>query len=54
MKKYYTRHTKGGGLHILQLITPSTVYTLMKNKAWWNGEKHWWKLETKARVNTNL
>lgn len=54
MKKYYTRRVKGGGLHILQLITPSLVYTLMKNTSASNGEKHGWQYEKKFRKLTNL
>lgn len=50
----YTRHVKGGGMHILQLIGLGIVLTLSKNKCRSNGDTHGWKLSTKLRKNTAL
>lgn len=53
-KKIYFRKVFGGGMKILQLVAFSRVFTLSKNTAWWNGEKHNWRISTKSRKLTDL
>lgn len=50
----YTRHVKGGGLDIYQLIFFAHVLTISKNASWSNGDVHGWKLSAKRRNRTNL